>query len=81
MGWLAGIFVYLILWFLSMFLVLPFGVKVPEVPEAGHASSAPHRPHLLRKALAATLIAAILWVALDLIMLSGWISFRDTGPD
>ena len=80
MGWLAGIFVYLILWFLSMFLVLPFGVKVPETPEVGHASSAPHQPHLLRKAIIATVLAAILWVGLDALMLSGWISFRDASP-
>jgi predicted secreted protein len=81
MGWLAGIFVYLILWFLSMFLVLPWGLKFPEAPEVGHANSAPIHPQLLRKALMATVLAAILWVGLDALMLSGWISFRDTSPD
>lgn len=81
MGWLAGVFVYLILWFLSMFLVLPWGVTVPETPEPGHASSAPQRPRLLLKAAIAAILAAGLWVLVDLVMLSGWISFRDTSPD
>jgi predicted secreted protein len=81
MGWLSGIFVYLILWFLSMFLALPWGVKIPEKPEIGHGSSAPHQPRLLLKAAVSTLLAAVLWVALDVIILSGWISFRDTTPD
>ena len=35
---------------------LPFGVRTVEDPEAGHTVSAPARPMLLRKMMAATLV-------------------------
>jgi predicted secreted protein len=34
---------------------------VPDNPEPGHATSAPQNPMMWRKALATTLIAAVLW--------------------
>jgi len=77
MGWLAGIYVYLIVWWLVLFTVLPWGVKVPDKPEPGHASSAPINPLLGRKLIITTLIAALVWGLIDLVILSGWISFRD----
>ena len=41
MTWFTGLMVYVILWFLVLFMVLPFGVKVPGEVEKGHAPSAP----------------------------------------
>lgn len=53
--------VYAIIWWVVLFAVLPWGVKVPDEHEPGHATSAPERPMLWRKALIATVIAAVLW--------------------
>lgn len=53
--------VYAIIWWVVLFAVLPWGVKVPDEHEPGHATSAPERPMLWRKALITTLIAAALW--------------------
>ena len=80
MGWLAGVFVYLICWWLVLFTVLPWGVKVPDQADPGHATSAPSNPRLVRKLVITTIIAAVVWGLIDLVMLSGWISFRDTTP-
>jgi predicted secreted protein len=80
MGWLAGIFVYLICWWLVLFTVLPWGVRVPDQAEPGHATSAPSNPQLRRKLIITTVIAAVVWGLIDLVMLSGWISFRDATP-
>src|SRR3546814_15532714 len=63
----SAVVVYVLLWWFGFFLALPIGVQVPDESEVGrgHARSAPRRPYLLRKMLAATLIAAgLLIVAL-----------------
>ena len=76
MNWVTGLLVYVIVWWLAFFMVLPWGVKVPDEPEPGHASSAPERPLLWRKALITTAIAALLWVAIYYVIDSGLLSLR-----
>ncbi len=61
MTWLTGVMVYVVIWWMVLLTVLPWGVKVPENPEPGHATSAPQNPMMWRKALITTLIAAVLW--------------------
>lgn len=74
----SAIVVYVLLWWLVFFMALPIGVKVPDQSEVakGHATSAPKQPHLLRKALAATVIAAVLWVGVYLLVAGDFYSFR-----
>ncbi len=61
MTWVTGLMVYAIIWWVVLLMVLPWGVKVPEEPEPGHAPSAPSRPMIGRKMLITTFIAAALW--------------------
>lgn len=74
----SGIVVYVLLWWLVFFMALPVGVQVPEETEVerGHATSAPKRPHLGRKALAATVIAAVLWAGVYVLVDLDIYSFR-----
>jgi predicted secreted protein len=76
MGWIAGVFVYALIWFIVLFTVLPWGVKVPDNPEPGHAPSAPINPHIGVKLIATSVVAAVIWVIVWYVMQSGWISFR-----
>lgn len=81
MSLFLGIAVYVILWWLSLFTVLPMGAQSPH--EAGEAGApgqergAPKTPNLARKALLAAAIAAALWlfvawaVSVDLIGMRG----------
>ncbi|MEE8549325.1 MAG: DUF1467 family protein, partial [Alphaproteobacteria bacterium] len=46
MNWFTGLMVYVILWWLVWFVMLPIGVKVPDEVEKGHAPSAPANPNL-----------------------------------
>ena len=55
---------YAILWFLSLFCLLPVGLGAETDPETG----APLSPMLGRKALIATGIAAVLWVVFYLLI-------------
>jgi predicted secreted protein len=76
MGWLSGILVYLVVWWLVIFMVLPWGVKPPDNPGPGHATSAPDQPMLWRKAAITSVITAVVWVIIYLAVENSWVSFR-----
>ncbi|MEL0293176.1 MAG: DUF1467 family protein [Alphaproteobacteria bacterium] len=76
MDFVSGLVVYILLWWWVFLMSLPFGARPPEEPGRGHATSAPARPMLWRKALVTTLVAAVLFVIVYLIIDSGVISFR-----
>ena len=68
MGWTMGIATYFVIWWISLFAVLPFGVKSQQetgevVP--GSESGAPAKPMLLKKVIANTILAAVLWLIAD----------------
>ena len=73
--------IYVLFWAMSLFLVLPFGVRTAEEegvePVPGHAESAPHRFSLGRVALRATLLSAILFGLFYANYLFGWITAED----
>lgn len=62
-----GIAIYGIIWFLTLFMVLPFGVRTQDDVgdvEPGSAASAPDQPHMWKRFAATTLIAAVLYMGL-----------------
>ena len=61
MQWLGSIFVYIVLWWVVVFAVLPWGVRGQENPGLGHDPGAPAVTHLKRKLLITTLITFVLW--------------------
>ncbi|HWJ68823.1 MAG TPA: DUF1467 family protein [Sphingobium sp.] len=77
MRWTTILAIYFLLWFLSLFLVLPFGVKTAEeagkelVP--GQAESAPHEFRPLRTFGATSLVAAVLFLLFYANYVNGWI--------
>ena len=77
MSWLAGIFVYVLIWWVVLFAVLPWGVRVPDNPEPGHATSAPVNPNLWRKAVATTIVSFLIWLVVYAIAASDLVSFRE----
>ena len=76
MNWFTGILVFVIIWWIVIFMVLPWGVRPSEDPEVGHATGAPDNPRLLHKALATTAITIVLWLITYWIVSSDLISFR-----
>jgi predicted secreted protein len=77
-NWFTGILVYVIVWWMVFFTVLPWGNRPPETVETGHADSAPDKPRLWLKALVTTGIAAVVFAVIYWVMESGMITFR--GP-
>ncbi len=80
-GWVTGIFVYIVVWWVVLFAVLPWGVRTPEHPEPGMASSAPVEPQMLRKIIATSLVSLVVWLVIYVIAQSGLVSFREMVKD
>jgi len=78
MSWLSFLAIYFVTWFLSLFIVLPLGVKRSESPEEGNEVGAPEHPYMWRKALGASIIAFVVTGIVWLGVSDGWISFRPT---
>lgn len=76
MGIMSGVVVYIVIWVVMLFMVLPFGVKVIENPEVGHASSAPENPRIGMKFLVTSLISIPLWFVAYYLITSDWFSFK-----
>jgi predicted secreted protein len=60
-----GLAIYFVIWWIVLFAMLPIGVRTTEEEgqerPAGFAESAPHRPRLVPKMLATTVVAAIVF--------------------
>ncbi len=81
MQWISIFGIYFILWWVTLFAVLPFGVRTAE--EAGeelvegHAPSAPSQPRLMLKFLVTTAISAILFLLGYWLISSGLFKLED----
>ena len=76
MSVVTGLVTYLIIWWLVLFMVLPWGNRPNESPKSGHVASAPARPRIGLKFLITTAISALIFLMMWGIIESGWISFR-----
>ncbi|MBT3701946.1 MAG: DUF1467 family protein [Alphaproteobacteria bacterium] len=76
MAWISISAIYFIVWWLMLFMVLPFGVRKVENPEPGHEHGAPANPMLIRKAIATTLLAAIVTAIVVALVNAGVFDFR-----
>lgn len=85
MNLIAIVGIYFVVWWLVLFAVMPFGMHTQDDEGEvvlGTVPSAPVRPHLVRKAIAATIVATIIVAALVVTVdyfgitvwsLAGWI--------
>lgn len=74
--------IYVLLWVLSAFLVMPIGLRTPDEVEGhevvrGHADSAPVNFRPGRIIVRATLLAAVLMGLFYLNYVNGWIVAED----
>ena len=77
MTWFTGILIYLVIWWLVLFAVLPWGNRPSDNPEVGHATSAPEKPRLALKFAVTTVVAAVVFLGLWALMQSDLITFRE----
>jgi predicted secreted protein len=77
MNWITIAAIYFVVWWLCLFIVLPIGVRTQDETEdmvPGTTESAPIRPMLVRKALATSVLAAIVVAAI-------WFAHEKLGLD
>jgi len=81
MNIVTGFVVYIVIWWLVLFMVLPIGVKSHdesgETVVPGTTSSAPVNPRMGFKALITSAIAAVLWLAYFLVLKFDLFALRD----
>lgn len=82
MQWTSVVAIYALVWVLSAFLVMPFGLRTPDevdghVVEEGHANSAPVNFRPGKIALRATILAAVLFGLFYLNYVYDWIQIGD----
>jgi len=76
-----GVAIYFVIWWVLLFAILPWGVRTSE--EAGEASnpgfadSAPHKPKLLPKIIATTIVSGIVFGFIYAIMVHHIIKLDD----
>ncbi|HET6522050.1 MAG TPA: DUF1467 family protein [Geminicoccaceae bacterium] len=75
----GGMVVFVVVWWLVLFMVLPFGAAPPEEVERGMATSAPARPRMLVKVAITTVIALALTLLIGWVIDSGFIQLREPG--
>ncbi len=80
MTWFSGALIFIVVWWLIFFMLLPIGARsyheAGETVEKGNAESAPIRPRLWLKVIAATSVALLMTVLIYFIIDFGALSFR-----
>jgi predicted secreted protein len=77
MGWVTGIVLYFLVWWVTLFAVLPLWVTPAEPGDPGHATGAPARPRLLLKVVVTTAVSAVIWLGIYALVRSPWLSFHE----
>ena len=74
----SAIAIYFIIWWLVLFLVLPFGIRnaheTGETVEEGNEPGAPVNPHLVRKVIITTVLATAVFAVFYLAQTRGLLS-------
>ena len=76
MTWFAAGVIFVIVWWLVLFMVLPFGASPPDAVEPGMAPSAPARPRMGLKIAVTTVIAIAVTALILWLLQSGLIQLR-----
>lgn len=74
MGWTSGIAVYFIIWWTTLFTVLPWGI---ETDSSTGQVGAPKLPRLKKKAIITTVLSTLIWLGVYyLVTYTDVLSFR-----
>ncbi len=75
----TGLATYAIIWWLVIFMVLPWGVRRIDPEDLGEMDDpgAPQSPRLLLKFTITTVLAGVIFGLVYLVIISGVISFRE----
>ena len=73
----TGIILYILIWWTALFAVLPLGVRMSaDLPPQEGIQAAPQKPQMKRKFIITTLVAALLWLIVYMLIKIDIIDFR-----
>jgi predicted secreted protein len=76
MTWTSSIVLFILIWWMVFFAVLPWGIRRAGEEDKGHDAGAPLKPRLWLKAGVTTAISAVLFGAAFWLVQSNYVSFR-----
>lgn len=77
MGAFTGAVLFVLIWWTVLFAVLPLGQQPDsEADPVSGFRGLPKAPRIGRVVLITTLVSAVIWVSLVLVIRSNWLSFR-----
>lgn len=76
MSWFVGVGLYVVIWWVAIFAVLPWGVRPSAEDDPGHAAGAPANPRLLRKAAITSVVAGVIWLIVYWAVSADLVDFR-----
>lgn len=81
MGWVSGIVVYILIWWVVIFIALPYGNKpIEEGGEEGF-SGAPKISNIKQKMIATSLISFVFWLVAFVLIETGVFDFHQIARD
>jgi predicted secreted protein len=76
MGWVTGIVVYVLTWWVVLFAILPFWVSPRDPGDEYFGTGAPRQAKMGLKVAVTSAVAALVWVGIYVLVKEPWISFR-----
>lgn len=78
MGWFTGCVLYVLIWWVCLFAVLPWGIRPRSQPDPLTGwRGAPENPRFIRTVVATTLVAGVVWLGAYWLISSPYLSFRE----
>ena len=59
---LKGFLIYVIIWWIVLFTILPINIHVPKKTIKGNAPSAPSNPLIAKKFIITSFVSFIIWI-------------------
>ena len=77
MGWFNALVLFVIIWWTTLFAVLPLGTRPVATPDQATGwRGAPAQARIGRKLLINTVVSLVIWGICVAVIASDWISFR-----
>jgi predicted secreted protein len=75
-NWFIGIAAFIVIWWVVIFAVLPWGIRPAGESGKGYDAGAPANPRIVLKVLITTAIAVVIWVGFFWAATHDLVSFR-----
>lgn len=74
---MTAFFIYLLIWWVMLFTVLPLGVERHAEEGKGHDAGAPVRPDLKKKLIITTVLSGVLLLLIQILVITGVIRWGE----